>query len=213
MSPVILWGVAATVTGLGVTLVAAGADRRALLYIAKPAASVGFIVVALGSGGLDNSYGWWILVGLGLSLLGDVLLMFRGWAPFRIGLVSFLLAHVAYAVAFLDAGISVPWWLGAGVVALLAALVVTRWLLPHIESDMRAPVLAYVVVISGMVSLAVGVSGAGRSLLVGAGAGLFYLSDLFVARDRFVTPSLANTLVGLPLYYGGQILLALSVGV
>ncbi len=213
MSPVIVWGVAATVTGLAVTLAAVGAGRRALLYVAKPAASVGFIVVALGSGGLDDSYGRRILVGLGLSLVGDVLLMFRGSAQFRIGLVSFLLAHVAYAVAFLDAGISVPWWLGAGVVALLAALVVTRWLLPHVEGDMRTPVLAYVVVISVMVSLAVGASGAGRTLLVAAGAGLFYLSDLFVARDRFVTPSFANTLVGLPLYYGGQILLALSIGV
>ncbi len=40
---------------------------------------------------------------------------------------------------------------------------------------------------------------------------LFYLSDLFVARERFVTSAFVNRLVGLPLYYGGQVLLALSV--
>lgn len=212
MNPVNVSGLAVNVSGLAVTLAAVRAGRRTLLYIAKPIASVGFVVVALGSGSLDQLYGRWILVGLVLSLIGDVFLMFEGPVRFRTGLVSFLLAHVAYAGAFLGAGISVPWWLAAAVVALLAALVVTRWLLPHVEGDMRAPVLAYVVVISVMVSLAVGVSGAGRTQLVAAGAGLFYLSDLFVARDRFVVPSFSNTLIGLPLYYGGQILLALSAG-
>jgi hypothetical protein len=46
---------------------------------------------------------------------------------------------------------------------------------------------------------------------VRAGALLFYLSDLAVARDRFVRPGLANRLVGLPLYYAGQVLLALAL--
>jgi hypothetical protein len=40
----------------------------------------------------------------------------------------------------------------------------------------------------------------------------FYLSDLFVARQRFVAPAFANRLYGLPLYYLGQFLLAFSVG-
>ena len=44
-----------------------------------------------------------------------------------------------------------------------------------------------------------------------AGAVLFYLSDICVARERFVTPSPAHTYVGLPLYYLGQMLLAASV--
>jgi uncharacterized membrane protein YhhN len=46
---------------------------------------------------------------------------------------------------------------------------------------------------------------------VGVGASLFYLSDLFVARNRFVKKEYVNRLVGLPLYYTGQYLLALSV--
>ena len=44
------------------------------------------------------------------------------------------------------------------------------------------------------------------------GAVLFYLSDIMVARDRFVAPGFANRLVGLPLYFGGQLLLAWSAG-
>jgi hypothetical protein len=31
------------------------------------------------------------------------------------------------------------------------------------------------------------------------------------ARQRFVTPSLGNRVVGLPTYYAGQLLLALSI--
>lgn len=211
MSPTIAWGVALTFVGLAVTLGGERAQRRRLVFVAKPAASVGFLVVAVGSRAWDSSYGRWILAGLVLSLLGDVFLMFRGPALFQSGLMSFLLAHVAYSGAFLVAGVSAGWALAAAVGALVAAWPVTRWLLPHVDDDMRTPVLAYVVVISVMVSLALGTLGAGRTALIAAGAGLFYVSDLFVARDRFVTPGFLNTLIGLPLYYLAQVLLALSV--
>jgi len=40
----------------------------------------------------------------------------------------------------------------------------------------------------------------------------FYISDLFVARDRFFKTEFSNRLLGLPLYYAGQFLLAFSVG-
>jgi uncharacterized membrane protein YhhN len=212
VSPTIAWGVALTVTGLAATLGAEWAQRRSLLFVAKPAASLGFLVVAVGSGAWDSSYGRWILVGLVLSLLGDVFLISRGPVQFQAGLVSFLLAHVAYAGSFLIAGVSASWALVAGGVALAAAWVVVRWLLPHVEKDMRGPVLAYIGVISVMLSLAIGTLGADRTALIAAGAALFYISDLFVARDRFVTPSFLNTLIGLPLYYLAQVLLALSVG-
>ena len=49
-------------------------------------------------------------------------------------------------------------------------------------------------------------------LLVFFGAASFYFSDLFVARDRFVKTEFANRLLGLPMYYLGQFLLAFSVG-
>jgi len=44
------------------------------------------------------------------------------------------------------------------------------------------------------------------------GAILFYLSDLFVARHRFMKQEFVNRLLGLPLYYSGQFLLAFSIG-
>jgi hypothetical protein len=47
--------------------------------------------------------------------------------------------------------------------------------------------------------------------LVRWGAGLFFVSDLFVARGRFVRSGKANQLVGWPLFYAGQFLLAPSL--
>ncbi|MGD2059597.1 MAG: lysoplasmalogenase, partial [Acidimicrobiia bacterium] len=165
----------------------------------------------LGEGARESAYGRWVLVGLALSFLGDVFLMLRGRSWFQAGLASFLSAHLAYIAAFLVAGIAITWALFAAGASLVVAWFVLRWLLPHVDREMRGPVLAYVAVISIMVSLAVGTLGAGQTWLVAAGAGVFYTSDLFVARDRFVTPGFLNSAVGLPLYYVGQVLLALSV--
>ena len=50
----------------------------------------------------------------------------------------------------------------------------------------------------------------GMTVFVGAVS--FYLSDVFVARDRFLKSEFVNRLIGLPMYYCGQFLLAFSVG-
>jgi uncharacterized membrane protein YhhN len=78
--------------------------------------------------------------------------------------------------------------------------------------SLRGPVYAYVTVITAMVVLAVStVIARGRpSILVGAV--MFYLSDLAVARERFVEHGFTNKAWGLPLYFGGQLVLAVSVG-
>jgi uncharacterized membrane protein YhhN len=82
---------------------------------------------------------------------------------------------------------------------------------------MHIPVTAYILVITVMAlgALAVydqpGLPWLGRALIF-QGAVLFYLSDLFVARDQFIKKEFLNRLIGLPLYYGGQFLLAFSPG-
>ena len=182
------------------------------VWLAKPVAAAGFVAAALALGALDTAYGRWILAGLALSWWGDVLLIPReSHAAFRAGLVSFLLGHVAYAVAFATRGLDA----GAAAVAAVGVAVVGgaahRYLRPHLPSGMRAPVLAYLAVISTMVVAAAGTFGhaGGSALLVGALA--FYASDLAVARQRFVVRSFINKAWGLPLYFGAQLLLASSV--
>ena len=74
------------------------------------------------------------------------------------------------------------------------------------------PVLAYVVIITLMVALASGMSWRWGMWAAVLGALIFYVSDIFVARERFVSPGPINGLIGLPLYYAGQLLLAWSAG-
>jgi uncharacterized membrane protein YhhN len=74
-------------------------------------------------------------------------------------------------------------------------------------------VLSYIAVITVMVWGALSVViGGWAPARVAAGAVLFYLSDLAVARERFVAHSFTNRAVGLPLYYVGQLLLASTTG-
>ncbi|MEN8181313.1 MAG: lysoplasmalogenase, partial [Myxococcota bacterium] len=144
-----------------------------------------------------------------LCWLGDVLLLGRGRGTgLRLGLASFLLGHVAYAVAFTLRGLDPLACLAAAAGLLVPGFLVLRWLLPQAPSDWRIPVLAYAAVISVMaVSALGGISGPGGGVIA-LGALAFYASDLAVARERFVQSSFANKAWGLPLYYGAQLLLA-----
>lgn len=178
----------------------------------KALASTGFVAIALAAGALGTGYGIAVLTGLGLAWIGDLLLALPARRAFRGGLVAFLLGHVAYVAAFSLRGLA--WLPGAavGAGAAVVGVLVWRWLRPHLDREMSGPVAAYVVVISLMVIGAAATAGHDLDVRIVAGAGLFYLSDLFVARQRFVAPGYANRLLGLPLYYAGQVLLALSVG-
>ncbi|HEX6900788.1 MAG TPA: lysoplasmalogenase [Thermoanaerobaculia bacterium] len=181
------------------------------VYLCKPVASAGFVGAAVAAGALDSSYGRTILAALVLSWLGDAFLMSARSALFLAGLGSFLLAHVAFGAAFAIRGQAAVWTAGALALLAVPALIVARWLRPHLPADMRVPVHVYIVVITCMLALAAGAVAAGAPWIVLLGALTFYLSDLSVANDRFVRESFLNKLWGLPLYYFAQICLAASV--
>jgi uncharacterized membrane protein YhhN len=157
-----------------------------------------------------------LLIAMIFCLGGDVLLALRGERMFLFGLVSFLLGHLFYTGAFFHAA-GLNRWIFIGLaISLSAGGGVFLWLRSHL-GNMKIPVMIYIVVISGMV--------AGAGLLMAAeelklsgrwlafvGALSFYLSDVFVARQRFVKTGFVNRFIGLPLYYSGQFLLAFSTG-
>jgi uncharacterized membrane protein YhhN len=180
-------------------------------WLSKPFASLAFVAAALASQALETTYGELILLGLLLSLLGDILLIPEGRPRiFRAGILAFGSGHVAFAAAFLSQPLSMPWLAVSGAVLLAVLFAVWRWLQPTLPADMRIPVLAYLVVIGAMASLACAFAGAGGPFTVAAGALAFTASDVSVARDRFVRHEFANRAWGLPLYYCAQLLLALS---
>lgn len=190
-----------------------------LMAVSKTLASLGFIALGLRHGtprGSDSEarFAAAILAALGLSLLGDVALLGRGELPFLLGLGSFLLAHVAFCVAFLRLGLRPQKALWTFVPLAVVAVAVLAWLLGFVPAPMRAPVVVYVTVITAMVSLSGATRVAAedpRRLILPLAAGLFYLSDLSVALDRFVAPAARHWLWGLPLYYLAQVLFALCV--
>ncbi len=204
---------AALVTIAAVLLLLRGEalEHETTRRFAKPLASTGFVAAALMQGALGSDYGRLVLGALLLSWVGDVCLLSRRRAWFLAGLLAFLLAHVAFGVAFWRHGVHLGWTIGAAALLLGPLLVVRHWLRPYLTMQMRDPVGAYIVVITGMVALAIGATAAGGSVRIAAGALAFYLSDLAVARERFVHSELANRFWGLPLYYGAQLLLASTV--
>jgi uncharacterized membrane protein YhhN len=225
------WLAGATAVLLAVLLV--GEQRTAgWRGWAKAAASAGFIAVAVAAGATHTAYGVWVLVALSLGWVGDVSLVSERRLWFLAGLGAFLVAHLGYIGAFATLRPNLLVALPVAAALLVPAALVARWLWPHLEADMRGPVLAYIAVITAMVATAAGtVAGAdptGPSLIfltagqpwphsawkaaVMTAAVAFYLSDVSVARDRFVAPGFGNRIWGLPLYYGAQVLFALSTG-
>ena len=177
-------------------IVAEARELPAPRAVAKIAASSAFVAQGIACGA-----GPALLAALVLSWVGDVCLLGRERRVFLAGLGAFLLAHVAFAAAFVGLGVR-----GTVVAAVAVPVVGAGW---AVAARVRAgrlagPVFAYATAIGAMVATA---AGTGRPWVL-AGAVLFWASDLTVARDRFVAPGWINRAVGLPLYYGAQLLLA-----
>ena len=187
-------------------------ERHGWEWLVKPAAALTFLVAALAAGAQHSAFGRVLLGGLVLAAVGDVCLILKSKRAFLAGLVAFLLGHVGYAAAFFVRGVDALRVAAAAAVLAIVSIPVLRWLWPHVERPMRGPVVAYIVVITSMVALAVGTAGlrGGGLLLVGAIG--FYLSDLAVARERFVARGFVNRAWGLPLYFFSQLLLASQAG-
>ena len=206
--------IATTTVGVGTMVWSSRAGVRWTEFIAKPLASAAFVALAIGQGAREHPVGQTMFWALVLCAIGDVLLIPKDRRAFTAGLFAFLLGHVGFAVAFVQRGIDPTSAALGGLAVAAVAVPILRWLMPHVrasEPAMVVPVLAYVAVIATMVALAVGTTFSTPSpdlAWLGAAAA-FFLSDLSVARDRFVSAEWTNRLWGLPLYFGSTLAFAL----
>jgi uncharacterized membrane protein YhhN len=192
------------IAGLGVTLAGEVRGSLAARAVGKCAASLGFLVHAAERGLVELApHGPWMVAALVLSAVGDVALLGESRRAVLGGIAAFLLAHVAYGAAFVSLGVAPGWSVAAALPLAVGGGLVLRAL--WMRAGPLAPaVAAYVAVIGVMVALAAGVAAhRGPGWLVAAV--LFFVSDLFVARQRFVVRTSVNRLVGLPLYYAAQL--------
>ena len=137
LSPLLPLGLAMLVL-VGLQIGAEAARSQLGRWLTKPAASALYLAVALVGGALDSTYGVLVLTALGLSWIGDVLLIPARGRTFQLGLVSFLLGHLAYAAAFAVRGSSWIWSAVALCGLVLPGVLAYRYLRPHL-GRMKGP--------------------------------------------------------------------------
>ncbi len=177
---------------------------------ANPLLAIGstcYVLIALRGGALRSRYGRRILIGLLLCWVGDVV----GPGHFLLGLWAFLLAHFGLMAGFWARGLQAKRVLGALIIVLSVSGALSVWFYPHVPASERVPIFVYTAVVSAMLVLAGGASGGRGGTLVLLAATAFYVSDVLLARSRFVAHEFINTAIGYPLYYTACILLAYSV--
>ena len=149
-----------------------------------------------------------IVIGLGLSAIGDLALSRDGDRAFLIGLGSFALAHLAYILLF--AALATGWpAILPGIVLIAYAISSEVWLAPH-TGEMRSAVRLYVVLITGMGLSALALPTAMSPALIGAGA--FMASDTLLAIQLFRLPPGSRWHIPIAralwaLYYAAQLLI------
>ena len=166
------------------------------IYLSKPLLMPALGLSLLAPARPLQQFQIWILCGLGLSWLGDVLLMFApdGGEPFFLaGLVSFLLAHLSYLTAFwgrsLGRGLlrDKPWLIFPFIGYFL---LLNTWWWEEL-GGLRTHVILYSMVITAMAISALHLKGQIEEIawkwLLG-GALLFVVSDTLLAINKFVMP-------------------------
>jgi len=192
-----------SVIAVVIALTAHAYGPNALFLPGLWAGSLGFLTVALGNGAWQSRHGRLLLAALGCCALGD----FFGPGNFEAGVLAVAVAHLLFAATFL--------WLGVDRRRLALAIVATSvlsgltlaWLLPHVARESLPLVLGYCAVISLMLITALALRPPHASRLIIA-ALIFYVSDIFVARWRFVDTSSNNAYLCYPLYYTACLLFA-----
>lgn len=186
--------------------------RHRAFYALKPLTTLFIIGIALAARPESPGYQHWIVAALVLSLAGDVCLMFPGNRWFLAGLGSFLVAHGAFAAAFLQ-GVSAPeppGWLAAIVFYAGALLFV---LVPR-AGPLKLPVLLYCGALAALVFTAAARHAAfddAASLRALLGALLFMVSDSLLGWRRFVSAFRGAQALILSTYWAAIGLIAWSV--
>jgi uncharacterized membrane protein YhhN len=142
----------------------------------------------------------WLVAGLVLALLADVLLDVR----FEVGMAAFLLMQLCYIAGFLGLG----GWSGlrgrwpVGVAYLLIGVMANLALGPRLGA-LAVPVLIYSLAILTMAALAAGVG-----VRVGVGGVLFVISDALIGVDKAGAGFAGRGLIVILTYLAAQYLIA-----
>lgn len=210
------WLLPAAVLTAALAIAAEPLGQAWLNFAFKPLTTLLLIAWAWPRGADDGPRRTWLRAGLWLSLVGDVALMWpqQGFLP---GLVAFLLAHLAYIVAFTRGLRLAAKPLPFVAYSVLAALILSQmW--PGVPSALRAPVLAYVGALACMAAQAAAFWLAARgsdaepwARRAAIGGALFMASDATLAVNKFATALPAASFWILATYWLAQACIAGSL--
>lgn len=191
---------------------------RRVEMVAKPAVILA-LLIWLWQNWVFSDHLAWFALGLGLSLIGDVLLYPWG-ERFLAGLIAFALAHLAYIAGFNPT--LPPLNLASLALALTLALPGSQ-IYRHIAAGLEAgrnaslkpAVLVYILLIelmllSALLALVRSEWLALPALLASSGALLFCASDTLLAWNKFVAPLRQGRVPSTICYHLGQMLLTLG---
>ncbi|MCP4640150.1 MAG: lysoplasmalogenase, partial [bacterium] len=197
---------AVTATAVALYFLARGTSLAPYKQLFLMGGSTAFVLIAVLAGSFKSWYGRLLFLALVFFWHGDLL----GPTNFYTGVWAFLLGHLVLLAAFTVRGLSLRRVLVTAAALAPVSLGACVWICPHVPPSGLPLVLAYIIVISIMLALAGGsIDSPGRTLVITA-AVIFYVSDIFVARWRFVTDSSYNAFFCYPLYYTACILFAYS---
>ncbi|MFS0674747.1 lysoplasmalogenase [Ornithinibacillus sp. 179-J 7C1 HS] len=188
-------------------------NNNLIKYILKPGTMFLIIVLAIYGSELNSFYSYLIVSALILSLFGDIFLMLSDkW--FVHGLVSFLLGHILYIIAFVY-GYSYSFTSDTLIVIgslLLIAVLFFCILFKGVKKEGGPPLLIavafYITVISTMLGLSILT---GNKILMIA-ALLFFISDGVLAINKFNKQFKLADYVVMSTYFTAQLLFAISLG-
>lgn len=189
-------------------------DGMKFRYLTKP-----FLMPLLGLFYItgNSAINWWLIAGLVGGFGGDVCLMIPDPKNtkkfFRIGLISFLLGHVFYIVAFIIAAEGFQNYKFWSFLLTLPYMIIGALVYPRLTKHtgkMTKAVTVYLVVIVLMgvsTSFLWGTGTSGGTIIAMIGALIFMISDTINAFNKFANPIPNERLYTMGTYMIGQFLI------
>ncbi|MFG0751286.1 lysoplasmalogenase [Pseudomonas sp. TYF_14] len=189
-------------TAAALYIYALASDNTMLALMAKPIPVLALIAWLRSTP--VSPYRTWISIGLGFSVLGDILLAIPA-DLFVFGLAAFLCAHLAYLRGY--CGITLRPALPALIFSAITGIALLGVLANNGLGPLLIPVALYALAISAMLWRALACGG-----VAALGAGLFVFSDSLIGIDRFISPFAAAPYLIILAYWLGQWAIVSSVG-
>jgi len=183
--------------------------KKAKFYrLAKPVTTSWIIIIPFVNGSdLKSIYDFSILLGLLFSLAGDVFLL-NYEKYFNFGLLSFLITHVFYSIAFYSTNTRIiPY-------TFIFLIGVVMFLVYFFRKILDVKIMAYLMLITLMTSLAFNnlmneLTKANMILFLASV--LFLISDFILALNKFVKPFKLSEAIVLSTYFSAQLIFTLTI--